>query len=226
MKKSLALSAIVLASGSAMASFDASYTGFDGVSGAFEINGRTYAAGHINYAYDGAGDRGIGQFADGSFSSFCIELQDVAGGSRTYDIIDLESAPQGSGDDYDSDDVIEVSRVLHAAVAEGWINSDLSKGAGVTNTQLAAIQGLIWQNLFDGASFSILDGSVSSAMGVLQARIDNYVINDSHTSFSGLRAMVNGDVQDQLFVVPLPPAALAGLITLGGIAGVKRLRRS
>jgi hypothetical protein len=37
--------------------------------------------------------------------------------------------------------------------------------------------------------------------------------------------MVAGGNQDMLYVVPLPPAAFAGLATLVGVAGVARLRR-
>jgi hypothetical protein len=45
-------------------------------------------------------------------------------------------------------------------------------------------------------------------------------------SISHLRAMISADSQDQHFIVPLPTAALAGLMTLAGIGGIKRLRRN
>lgn len=225
MKNTMTVLAVALASGSALAGFDASYQSFTGISGAFNINGSNYAAGHLSFGYDGAGDRGIGQFSGGNFSTFCIELQNVAGGSRSYDIASLSDAPNPSGGggipSYDAADVAEVAIVLNAAVALDWINADLSAGSAVSNERLAAIQGHIWQSLFDGASFSVNNASVQTQMNNLSAQFDN-----SQTSFAGLRAMVNADSQDQLYVVPLPPAALAGLMTLGGLAGVKRLRRS
>ena len=36
---------------------------------------------------------------------------------------------------------------------------------------------------------------------------------------------ISPETQDQLFIVPLPTAAFAGLMTLAGIGGIKRLRR-
>lgn len=225
MKNSMTVMAIALASGSALAGFDATYQSFTGVTGAFTINGTDYAAGHLNLSYDGAGDRGIGQFSGGNFSTFCIELQNVAGSSRSYDIVSLSDAPNPSGGggipSYDAADVAEVAIILNAAVALNWINADLSAGSAVSNDRLAAIQGHIWQSLFDGASFTVNNASVQTQMNDLAAQFDN-----SQTSFVGLHAMVNADTQDQLFIVPLPPAALAGLLTLGGLVGVKRLRRS
>lgn len=224
MKIAMTAAAIALASGSALAGFDAIYAGFTGVNGEVNINGTNYAAGHLNYNYDGAGDRGIGQFSGGSFSTFCIELQNVAGSSRSYDIISLDDAPNPSGgngiDAYDAADVMEVAQVLNAAVAAGWINSDLSAGSNVSNARLAAIQAHIWTVLFDGATVTT-SGTVLAEYNALAGSIGG-----SSTTFSGLRAMVNADTQDQLYVVPLPPAAFAGLLTLGGLMGVKRLRRS
>ena len=48
---------------------------------------------------------------------------------------------------------------------------------------------------------------------------------DSSLRLNGLKAMVSEGQQDMLYVVPLPPAALAGLGMLGGIAGVRTIRR-
>ena len=40
-----------------------------------------------------------------------------------------------------------------------------------------------------------------------------------------MKAMLNATTQDQLFIVPLPTAAFAGLLTLGGLGAFSRIRR-
>ena len=48
---------------------------------------------------------------------------------------------------------------------------------------------------------------------------------DSSLRLNGLKAVVAEGQQDMLYVVPLPPAAFAGLGMLGTIAGVRTIRR-
>lgn len=227
---------LAVAAGAASASFDAQYNNYNGVGGAFTISftttggldiTNTYGAGHMSYTYtDMGGDRGAGQFEGGSFSSFCIELQDTRSGSHTYEIVNLNQAPNpapgNGGPGYDSADAAEVNAIVAAAISLGWINNDLSAGANATNERMAAIQGHIWMAVLDEATVTVAKASLNDEMADLQAAIDS----NPSGRVAGLRAMVNGDTQDQLFVVPLPTAAFAGLITLGGLAGVKRLRRA
>ncbi|MFG0244505.1 MAG: hypothetical protein ACF8MF_00450 [Phycisphaerales bacterium JB052] len=232
MKKTMATVAIVLASGSAFASFDAQYDSRTGRGSAFEItfnhptDGPTtviYGAGHMNFHYtDVGGDRGIGQFSGGSFSTFCIELQNTTGGApRSYDIDYIRNAPDpapgNGGPGYDYSDEVEVHAILAAAIDAQWINSDLSAGALATDTRLAAIQGLIWEAVLDEATVVSLHANVTAAM--------NDLVIDPNARVAGLRAMVNSGVQDQLYIVPLPTAAFAGMLTLAGLGGYKRLNR-
>ncbi len=232
MKKAIVMSvALAAAAGAASAGFDAEYNGYTGVAAGVHINNggfvnQDFNAGHNNFTYtDVGGDRGTGQFAGGSFSTFCIELQNTLVGSRTYDLAGITDSPNPSpgagGPQYDSADEAEVNAVIAAAIRLGWINSDLSAGANATNTRLAAIQGQIWKVVLDTSTVTG-NGAVATEMGALQTEI----ANDPNATVNGLVAMLNADTQDQLFVVPLPTAALAGLLTLGGLAGVKRLRRS
>lgn len=225
---------LAVAVGSAHAGFDAEYTGMTGIDGAINVDNTgtggfinmDFDAGHNNFDYtDFGGDRGAGQFSGGSFSTFCIELQNTLLGSRSYDVTSIQNSPNPSpgngGPQYDSADEAEVHAVVAAAIRLGWINSDLSAGANATNERLAAIQGQIWKVVLDLAVVTG-HGTVGSEMLALQ----NEVSNDPSATVAGLRAMLNADSQDQLFVVPLPTAAFAGLLTLGGLAGVKRLRRA
>ncbi len=234
MKKAMIMSVMLAsATGVAVAGFDAEFTGLTGVAGAINIDNTgtggfinlDFDAGHNNFDYVGGGDRGAGQFAGGSFSTFCIELQNTLSGTRSYDVTGIQNSPNPSpgngGPQYDSADEAEVHAVVAAAIRLGWINSDLSAGANATNDRLAAIQGQIWKVVLDLAVVTG-NGTVGSEMAALQSEVDN----DPSATVAGLRAMLNADTQDQLFVVPLPTAALAGLLTLGGLAGVKRLRRN
>lgn len=234
MKKTMIMSVMLAAAGAAHAGFDAEYAGMTGVDNGVNINNTgtggfinlNFDAGHNNFNYtDVGGDRGAGQFSGGSFSTFCIELQNTLGGSRSYDVTGIQNSPNPSpgngGPQYDSADEAEVHAVVAAAIRLGWINNDLSAGVNATNTRLAAIQGQIWKVVLDLAVVTG-NGAVGTEMTALQSEI----ANDPSATVVGLRAMLNADTQDQLFVVPLPTAALAGLLTLGGLAGVKRLRRN
>jgi hypothetical protein len=233
MKKATYMSVVLAAAaGTAFAGFDAEYTGMTGVDNSININNTgsggfinlDFNAGHNNFNYVGAGDRGAGQFESGSFSTFCIELQNTLSGNRSYDLDSIENSPNPSpgngGPQYDSADEAEVNAVVAAAIRLGWINKDLSAGANATNERLAAIQGQIWKVVLDEAVVTG-NGSVGTEMAALAAE----AANDPSATVNGLIAMLNADTQDQLFVDPLPTAALAGLLTLGGLGGIKRIRR-
>ena len=237
MKKSTAIVTAVLAvsSGMAMADFKAAFTQLTGISGAIHVDNtatggsvnRNFSAGHFGFAYaDVDGQRGNGQFSGGSFETFCIELQAVQGGVHTYDVTDIENgpnpAPGEGGPAYDAADQAEVMAVVSAAVDMGWINNDLST-ASATLDQLAAIQGMIWKMVLDDAVVEAAAGQTDVAAAM--ADIQDYLDNNTWGTMSNLKAMLNPDSQDQLFIVPLPTAAFAGLITLGGVAGFSRIRR-
>lgn len=228
----ITVAALAASAGLAMADFDAAYVGLTGVDNSIHIDNtgtggfvnQDFNAGHLEFAYSGAGDRGGDQFAGGSFNTFCIELQQITGGVHTYGVDSIENAPNpapgAGGPAYDAADESEVHAVVAAAIRLGWITDDLTAGANVSNDRLAAIQGQIWKVVLDDAVVTG-NGSVGTEMAALVAEI----ANDSTARVHRLRAMLNADTQDQLFIVPLPTAAFAGLMTLGGLAGFSRLRR-
>lgn len=230
MKNNLAALAVVLASGTAYAGFEVDFINITGVGNAIRIDNTAnggintlYKAGHFNFEYDDVGgDRGLGQFRSGSFSTFCIELQTAR--DAMYEIDQIRNAPNpspGAVPDYDAVDEAEVREVISAAVALNWINSDLSAGSEANNSRLAAIQGLIWKAVLDGAVVTGEHTGTAAAMAILDARIGHV---DNPEIFN-LQAMVSADSQDQLFIVPLPTAAFAGMLTLAGLGGYKRLNR-
>jgi hypothetical protein len=226
------ISGIIAASGIAFADFEATHIGLTGVTDGVHINNggfvnQDFDAGHLEFEYtNGVGDggeRGGGQFSGGSFSSFCIELQQISSGPRSYAVDSIRNGPNpasGAGvPAYDAADEAEVNAVVAAAIRLGWINNDLS-AASASNTQLAAVQGQIWKMVLDN-SVVTGNGAVAIEMAVLQAEI----ANDPFAVVRNLNAMLNADTQDQLFIVPLPTAAFAGLFTMVGLGGLSRIRR-
>ncbi|MCC5821690.1 MAG: hypothetical protein LAT64_00205 [Phycisphaerales bacterium] len=237
MKNIVGMTAVLAAtSGLALATdFDAIYIS-NTPSSSVNVNGNNFNASHIEFEYAaGSGSPAggaAGQFVGGAghrFNTFCIEIdQFVQGSPRTYKIVNLSSAPAplsgannpNPGQPYGFQIATRIQQVVAQAVAAGYINSDLSVNT-VTNQQLAGIQGAIWAAIYGYGNTSASNATVQ---GVIDALTDNGAFTTGG-SVSGLRAAVSNNAQDLLYVVPLPPAAFAGLATLFGVAGVARLRR-
>lgn len=210
----------------------------DALTGGVSVFGVGRTAGHIGFAYDPnpAPGTGGGQFASGSFATFCIELDQNAGGAP-YQIVDLADAPNPPGgvnpnqpNSYGSTIAGRIGVAVKAGVLVGWIGSDLSlisSGNATTDRQrMAAIQAAIWEAIYDTGAFDNTLGQVittSTGVNDRWTELSAFFNNNGH--IAGLRAIVAPGRQDMLYVVPLPPAAFAGLATLVGLAGVARLRR-
>lgn len=197
--------------------------------------GRT--AGHIGLQYDTdpAPGTGGGQFASGSFATFCIELDQNAGGG-VYKIANLEDAPDpvtgganpNNPNAYGYAIAARIKIAVRAGIDAGWIASDLSlitsNDSTLDSRRMATIQAAIWEAIYDTGSFDRTTGDVITTTNALNGLWDQLNFNNSG-QVAGLRAILAPGRQDQLYVVPLPPAAFAGLATLVGVAGVARLRR-
>lgn len=180
----------------------------------------------MNFNHDGASrGSGIGQFQNQTFQTFCIELQNVSTGQRDWHVIDIADAPNpGVPNAYGAAIEGQVNAIVAAAIRLGWIAGDLS---GATSDQATAIQGGIWAAIGAGGAniaSNAVDGD-DTLVDPLWALLHASYLTDTSATVSGLRAMTAPGSQDMLYVVPLPPAAFAGLATLVGIAGVSRLRR-
>jgi len=201
---------------------DLDYTGIVGGSSAghARINSSTYLAGHMAHTIT-SGDR-----AGETFNTFCIELGEFASnGTATYEIINLADAPN-PGAHYGQAKADAVSALVANAYAMGWIDSKLQ----ATNTEdanylakMGALQAAIWEAL--GSSFSVNSNSTTASVRVQYSALTNESSFNSSLRMVGLRAAVATGQQDMLYVVPLPSGALAGLGLLGGIAGVRSVRR-
>ncbi|MEM9373690.1 MAG: hypothetical protein AAGA55_08595 [Planctomycetota bacterium] len=228
MKVTSKIALCVLGGLSGMASAQDFVAEFDRIVGRNEsilVNGELMNAGHMQHTYEGAiPTNAAGQFRNDTFFTFCIELQDTSRDPEGWTIQKVGEAPNpvssNGGAPYGAADEAEVHSVLAASIRLGLINEDLSQ-ASATRTELAAIQGMIWKVLFDDSTVEGAAPAVSAAMAAIEAEM----LNDPNARVAGLRAMVNADAQDQLYVVPLPAAALAGLAMLGGLAGARLRRR-
>jgi hypothetical protein len=215
--------ALVVASGAASAaSIDLDYTGIVGGNNATiaRLDGRNYRAGHMTHMIT-SGDR-----AGQSFNTFCIEVGEYASnGSATYEIVDLADAPD-PGVPYGQSAADAVNAIVANAAAMGWIDNNL-QAAGSNESQnlerMGAIQAAIWEAL--GHSFQAGHSRTDAGLAARYAELMDQSSFDSNLRLEGLRAVVAQGQQDMLYVVPLPMSALAGLGLLGGIAGVRAVRR-
>ncbi|MEA5612316.1 hypothetical protein [Nodularia spumigena] len=247
MKSVVLIAALAASAGVASAtSFDLLRdSGPDRLIGGVETFGSNTQAGHIGlrYAVNPAPGTGGGQFKSGSFATFCIELDQNAGNGN-YTINRLADAPDPTGgptnpngsNSYGNAIAARIKIAVRAGIDANWIASDLSL-ISVGNSaadlllerrRMAVIQAAIWEAIFDTGSFDFGLGDVRITNTDLQTLWNQLDFNNSG-QVAGLRAITSGqgqgNRQDMLYVVPLPPAAFAGLATLVGVAGVARLRR-
>lgn len=159
-----------------------------------------------------------------NFNSFCIELtQDVWDGAVfTYDINTLENVPPPG--------------VSLATIVNGMSKADylrklwaLHAGQVADGATGAAFQTAVWDIVYD-ADFSLSLGNFR-ATGAATTLAQSWLtdVKNSQVAYTApnLVALTNPDGQDQIAAapVPLPSAALGGLVLLGGV-GLARSRRA
>jgi len=182
-------------------------------------------------------------------SSFCIELgQFTQSGYNNFDVVSIIEAPNpasnGPGDNvYGVEVQRRIHSVLRAAIDAGMIDARLQPASGSTAAEMAAIQLGIWEAIWEtGSTLDLASGNstlvghdfgatnaLNTALASLSASANNYIAleADDFGTFkvAGLVALTSSNAQDQLAVVPLPPAAFAGLGLLGAAGVVRRLRK-
>lgn len=216
------MAACALASSAALAdTVDVSYTGIAGGTGAahVRVEGRTYYAGHMNHTIE-SGDR-----AGEHFATFCIDFSETAVQKEsTYQIVDIADAPM-PGTPYGQTVSDAINAVVANAVALGWIDNKLQADTTQQDylAKMGAIQAAIWEAF--GSGVEIDNRRTNAGLASYYHLLMDSETFDSTLRVHGLRAMVAEGQQDMLYVVPLPPAALAGFAMLGSIAGVRTIRR-
>ena len=209
-------------SGIAMAdTVDVRYTGVAGGSSAshLRVEGGTYYAGHMNHEFTSGSRSGE------SFATFCIDFAEHANTSgATYQIVDIADAPM-PGAPYGRDIANRINAVVANAAALGWIDNRLQADTNQTDylAKMGAIQAAVWEAF--GSDIEVDDSRTYNSLANYYHILTDVQTFDESARLSGLRAIVAGGQQDMLFVVPLPPAAFAGLGMLGSIAGVRTIRR-
>ena len=223
MKTKIAFAVVCAAlSGSAIAdTVDARYTGVAGGSSAMHLRvaDGTYYAGHMNHVFTSGARQGE------SFSTFCIDFSEHARQEdTTYQIVDIADAPM-PGTPYGQVIANQINAVVANAVELGWIDNKLQANTNQTDylAKMGAIQAAIWEAF--GSDVRVGSDRTTNALeSYYNTLLDENSFN-SELRLNGLKAMVAEGQQDMLYVVPLPPAAFAGLGMLGTIAGVRTIRR-
>lgn len=183
------------------------------------VGGQTFYAGHMVHRYEG------GLRAGEQFATFCIELDEAASSTRAmYQIVDLAQAPM-PGTPYGQAIADQINAVVANAASLGWIDRRLQADASQQDylLKMGAIQAAIWEAL--GGDIRLNASQTTAGVAQYYNTLMNEQTFNPDARIGGLRAMVNAGQQDMLYVVPLPPAAFAGLGMLGLGFGVRTLRR-
>ena len=229
---------------------NATYTGVDKnasrvvgvqIQGQPSLNG-SYYAGSMNHTIHSTDSPALGGLTGKSVGLFCIEFeQNAQKSSNVYNVQTIDDAPDNPNDstNYGVIKSDKVHAVIAAALELGWMQRGKmlvkTGNKGLDRDRGAAIQLLIWESLFedDNAGWDLLDGefiaNVQNKAGI-KNRVTDLLNSIDENQFlgervSGLYALTSDQTQDQLVVVPLPPAALAGLAGLAIIGGVQYRRR-
>lgn len=223
MKNTLTIAALcAVTAGTAMAdSVDVRYTGIAGGSSAMhlQVEGGTYYAGHMNHEFTSGARSGE------RFSSFCIDFAEHANTSgATYQIVEIAEAPM-PGAPYGQTIADRINAVVANAAALGWIDNKLQADTAQTDylAKMGAIQAAVWEAF--GSDIEVNNSRTTNSLASYYNTLMDDQTFDSSLRLNGLKAIVAEGQQDMLYVVPLPPAAFAGLGMLGSIAGVRTLRR-
>lgn len=183
------------------------------------LNGSGIRAGHLVHSF------ASGPKAGQIYATFCIEVAQTVGGTTVYDVADLTDAPVPGLPKYSQSQADMVSAIVANAVAMGWIDNRLQADANQTDYlgRMGAIQAAIWEAL--GETIDLNAPSTSASLAASYAQLMDAQTFDASLRLGGLRALTNANRQDLLYVVPLPPAAFAGLGMLGLGFGVRAVRR-
>ena len=228
------------------------YNGTDGQGGAFTATAPSSNAGY-NGLYGGnlrSGDgRGTGS---NSFLTFCIEYNEHIGFGTTYYTQIATSASNGGVGGGHPDPISGATAAVYREFRRAGTNTVLFGGARLfgsgtanynfssnnsgggfnTSEETSAIQHAIWSlegeitldanNRVDQLAQLIVNWGMANDHGLQGVRVMRLWTNRSGSNGN---YTYSGFAQDQLTLVPLPPASLAGLGMLAGVASFGVIRR-
>ncbi len=183
---------------------------------------------------------GMGQVLAGqTIGTFCTDIMEsVDDRWQRYSLTDTNNAPSTlrGQNAMGGDKAGRLAQLYGYGLANnlingngGWANSATS--ATRNNDQAAAWQLLVWEIVFDNPDAANWASSGATRFGNLRQEVRNFfaMFRDASLSFSttlaGFRGASREGSQDQLVIVPLPPAAYAGMGVLAALAGASYIRR-
>ncbi len=205
-------------------------------------------AGSLNHQFttDAAGSAsavaptGSGNVLNGrTLGTFCTDiLERVDSNWRTHNLAEVTDAPttqnranaaMGDGKSNRLAQLYNYGQTAGLLNGQGGWASNADTGAN--KDQGAAFQLLVWEIVFGDASETNWESSGALRVSGLSSSVRNYFaqFRDLSASYSsdlaGFRASSRSGSQDQLVIIPLPPAFFAGAGMLGLVMGARYLRR-
>jgi MYXO-CTERM domain-containing protein len=201
----------------------------------FDLNGETQNvfAGQLKHEFSNGTGRAAG--LSGTLITYCTDLlENTSKNTNRFDLVNTADAPSPAMGQARADALSDIYVFAAGAHTDGSADRDFA----------AAFQVAIWEIVYDfdssngRSSLDVESGdfeayktngsSLSSAvLGHLETLFDAIGTIGLGAEQTGLYALVNDGVQDQLIemaVVPLPGAAAMGLAGLAGLAGTRRRR--
>ncbi len=206
--------------------------------GSTRVYDRATFAGGLRHQFRNS-EGGSSVLAGHTISTFCTDiLESVDSSWRRYSVVDVQAAPQGSSllSNAMGDSRAGALRRLYGyGMTQGLLNSlgGWANGDNDNQTnrdQAAAWQLLVWEIVFDNPFAADWAMTGTTRFGQLRQQVGDFfsAFRDASEQFheeGGLAGVSRGGSQDQLVVIPLPPAAWAGLGLIGGLMGMSYLRR-
>lgn len=206
--------------------------GTDGSGGAFIVNRDSGDVGRL-------GDLGLtastGTYGNGSFYTFCLErTEHISFGATYYTQISGGAVNGGysgqTSTNYDpvSNETAALYRTFRSGGSFGGTIGTIDQSAETTALQVA-----IWY--FEGEWFDLGNGNPLALSAQAQELVNWATANA--TGLGGVRVLTlwtnynastgtySGNSQDMLTIIPLPPAAYAGIGSLLGVVGFGVIRR-
>lgn len=164
------------------------------------------------------------------FNTFCLERDENLGGIASYS---LSTTAQDGGVNTNSGDPLgdATARLYYAFWADAWTNGvdyNYDDVGGTRIDDAADLQLAIWFLEGEVASTALTSGAQTFVNFANTVTWQN--LGQNWTGTGGVYVVNTFDAngaqkQDQLVVVPLPPAALTGLALLAGVGLIGSLRR-